>query len=637
MYTNFLYFIVVLLVFSTKQPSLTPRLSAPLTLLSSVGMLALFALVNYWVFRRLDVTMSRLTNSRRVAVLYHRVVGRQSLLALVFFCLHIYLVDVKFYLTTIDLVDNSFTLQGLVALALFLLYLAVVWIFSFGCYCRLTSESCARSSLVLANFKFNLAIILPWVLISGSFDVLRFLPFASLQRHLNTPSGQIIFFAVLLLLFMVFAPPLVLRLWGCRPMPPGNRKSLIERFCREQGFQIREVVLWPTFGRDTFTAGVMGIHRRFRFLLITEPLLSILSDDELRAVLAHELGHVKERHMFFYMIFLLGYLILAYTFFDFFYLLLLASDFPALPARPDASQLTTLSLLSTLPLLILLVVYFRFLFGFFIRNFERQADLHVFTTTGRPLALVSALEKIGLYSGNIRDVPSWHHFSIKQRVDFLLVAASRPFLIRRHRSKLRKALSLYLVILVALGTSAAFLQTGILDTDLDEHLLVKVLNRRIQRDPENPRLRLALGTLQYERNNLQEAVHQLETGLQLDPDNPEIMNNLAWLLATARQSQFFDPKRAVTLAKKAVHISPKAYILDTLAEAYHARGQDHKALAVAEQALAAATGNASYYRKQVKRFRSLVDQEAALPDGTHWRQWYGSRQPGGGNESRDQA
>ncbi|UCG14281.1 MAG: M48 family metalloprotease [Deltaproteobacteria bacterium] len=608
MYTNFIYFIIVLLVFSTQQPSLAPRLSLTVTLGASLGLVLLFALINRWLFRQLARRIAAGHANVNFAVLYHRTVSRQSLLALLFFCAQVYLLDVKFHLIAFAAIRASFTLQGLAALGLFLLHLAIVWYYSYECQCLLSGCSDSRSSMVIANINFNLAILLPWLLISGSFDLLQLLPVGTIHDYLNTPLGQVLFFAVLLVIFMVFAPPLVMRLWGCRPLPPGDKRTFIEKFCREQSFSTREILLWPGFGAGSLTAGVMGLHRRCRYLLVTEGLLNILDEDELRAVLAHELGHVKEKHLFFYLLFLLGYLVLAYPLSVLSFLLVLASDLPVtLTNRTDAQFLTVISTLSTLPLLLLLIFYFRFLFGFFIRNFERQADLHVFRVMPKPSPLISALEKVALYSGNIRDVPSWHHFSIKQRVDYLTAAASEPSLLRFHRRKLNTALAVYMVGLVLVGTVGYLFHVDAIGASFNRHLNIRVLSSMARLEPQNPQLLLRLGTLQYSLNNLKEAVFHLERALSLDPDNPDIMNNLAWILATSRDDPFSQPQRALALAEKAAHASPEAYILDTLAEAYSANGLNHKAVAAAEQALAVASGNRSYYLEQVNKFRRMAE------------------------------
>ena len=64
------------------------------------------------------------------------------------------------------------------------------------------------------------------------------------------------------------------------------------------------------------------------------------------------------------------------------------------------------------------------------------------------------------------------------------------------------------------------------------------------------------------------------------------------------------------MAEKAAENSRKSHILDTLAEAYYVNGQTKKALATAEEALAAAQGDSSYYVKQVERFRRAVEERS---------------------------
>jgi len=613
MYTNFIYFIVVLLIFSTQQLPPTRRLSLFFTFTSSLALLFLFGLINRQVFKRLAARMSGVKVSTHLAVLYHRTVSRQSFLALIFFCAQIYLLDIKYYLSTVALMRSSFTLQGLSALALFLLHLAVVWHFSHECHSLSYTVRSSRSSVIMGNLKFNIAIILPWFLIVGIVDLLQLLPDGVVFQRLNTPMGLVLFYALLLVLFMLFAPPLVLRVWGCRPLLSGAKRSLIEKFCQQEKFRVQEIMLWPSAGAVFLTAGVMGLHRRYRYLLVTQGLLDILDHEELRSVLAHEMGHVKEHHIFFYLLFLLGYLVLATPFSLLTEPLLLAYLPSSLFGTSSGSNLQTLlSLLLALPPLLLLLFYFRFLFGFFIRNFERQADLYGLSVMGRPYPLISALEKVAFYSGNIRDVPSWHHFSIKQRVDFLTEAAGNPSLIRNHRGKIRKALAGYLVGIIAVGVFGYLFYTGAIGKQYNEQLNFKMLSSLVQLEPDNPLLQMQLGTLYSIRNQPKQAVFHLQRALELDPNNPDILNNLAWVFATSKEAPFFQPEKALVLAERAAASSQQSHILDTLAESYYVNGLTLKALATAEKALAAASGDRSYYVKQVERFRRAVEEKNNL-------------------------
>jgi serine/threonine protein kinase len=71
------------------------------------------------------------------------------------------------------------------------------------------------------------------------------------------------------------------------------------------------------------------------------------------------------------------------------------------------------------------------------------------------------------------------------------------------------------------------------------------------------------------------------------PNTLLVMNNIAWLLATADDPRFRDPARAVQLAEKAAHLSPKsADYWSTLGAARHRAGDCKQAVADLEKALA---------------------------------------------------
>ena len=63
------------------------------------------------------------------------------------------------------------------------------------------------------------------------------------------------------------------------------------------------------------TAGVMGLIKQFRYILVTRSLLQRLTPYEIEAVIAHEIGHVKKKHLLFYLIFFAGYMLISYALF----------------------------------------------------------------------------------------------------------------------------------------------------------------------------------------------------------------------------------------------------------------------------------------------------------------------------------
>jgi Zn-dependent protease with chaperone function len=95
-----------------------------------------------------------------------------------------------------------------------------------------------------------------------------------------------------------------------------------------------------------------------------------------------------------------------------------------------------------------LAIYFRLVFGFFSRLFERQADLHIFNYSLSPSYMIQALDHIGVVTGNTHDHPSWHHYSIQERMDFLQSAIQNPRLITQHHRKVKKWVIIYFILLI---------------------------------------------------------------------------------------------------------------------------------------------------------------------------------------------
>ena len=94
-----------------------------------------------------------------------------------------------------------------------------------------------------------------------------------------------------------------------------------------------------------------------------------------------------------------------------------------------------------------------------------------------------------------------------------------------------------------------------------------------------------------------------EKALALEPDNPETLNNLAWLLITSRDPAVPDPERALFFSKQAASLQPTAgYILDTLAAAYWANNMLVQALETEDKAIDHDPANHMFYRRQMEFF-----------------------------------
>jgi tetratricopeptide (TPR) repeat protein len=216
--------------------------------------------------------------------------------------------------------------------------------------------------------------------------------------------------------------------------------------------------------------------------------------------------------------------------------------------------------------------------------------------------LISVFKKIALLSGNDRDVPCWHHFSLGQRIDFLSGYQRDGEQAQIHNYKVYSCLAGYFVALAFVLLGALQVGDGMIASYSGQKLAEEVILEKIENDPGNPLWHQFHGDLLAGRKQYVEAINAFELSLQLYPDNPETLNNLAWLLLTVENRALLDPVRALDLAKNAVEIQARSHILDTLAEAYWQNGKAEMAVETAKRALAGSSGNRGYYRQQLQRF-----------------------------------
>ena len=205
-------------------------------------------------------------------------------------------------------------------------------------------------------------------------------------------------------------------------------------FCKNAHFRHAGMRLWSILPNAT-TAAIIGVVPQFRYVMFTEGLLRDLSPDAIEAVLAHEIGHSYRKHLILYPFVIFGMLACVSLYSLFF------SDF-----FPDMSP-SLMPLTIFIPYAIIIALYFRFVFGFFSRQFEREADLHVFKLGVPVKAMQEALLETARSSGTPPTAPSWHHYSIQERVDFLEKASHNKTLISRHHRRVKIYFAFYLLLL----------------------------------------------------------------------------------------------------------------------------------------------------------------------------------------------
>ena len=533
--------------------------------------------------------------------LYQRLITKLSICAIFILALMVYLFNIKYWLHFIPFFESLSLLQGLSALAIYLALLSTIWYFACPVYQIIFRSGITRKSYIISNYRLNLPLLFPWIFLSLIYDIIEISSFGGADGLFARTEAQMAFFVILLTILMLFMPGLIQYWWRCEPLPKSEKVNRLNDFLIERNFKCRNLLGWPLFEGRMLTAGLMGILPGYRYIMISDSLLEILSVDELKAVLAHEMGHAKYLHLIIYLFFLLGYMILSYGLYDLFIVFYSSQPFFANFFSTKDPQAMNLSyILMPLPMLLSMLIYFRYLMGFFMRNFERQADLYSAVIMGTPEYIINSLEKIAFYSGKSRNIPSWHHFGIKERVDYLTGMFKDPGLIKRHNRFIGTCLLIYLIFLAGLGYLLNF--SGIKERIYYTYL-EKTLSQYVLENPQDITLYQSLAMIYQQMNRFEEAIWTYEKIIRLDQRYAVALNNLAWLLITAPQ-KFRNPERSLELAQQAVDIKKTSIFLDTLAEAYYANGRINKAIDTIDMAISIATENNDYYQKQRKKFLS---------------------------------
>ncbi|MBW1974463.1 MAG: M48 family metalloprotease [Deltaproteobacteria bacterium] len=604
MYTQIIYFLVVLFVFTTGGNSDKLLLGNKTAFLLTCGQFYLFHLICKYLYGR---AAKRVWAGLSIpSMAQHAIESLLNIVAIFFLVLLTYVVQVKRFINHFEIFRFSPTLTALVGLCFYFFYLVIMWRHTVRFHQRFAGSNVVSKDYVKQQFVLYAGLLVPWLFLSGISEILEhLLPF----RMFQTETGEFILFAFGLVLFVTFGPSLMVKAWRCKPILAGERRAELEKFCKEQGFIVKDLLLWPLLGGKGLTAAVVGFLPRWRYILITPGLYHLLNDDELKAVLAHELGHIKLRHMPFYLLFFVAFSAMLYIYGDVGFLLLMKNSlFLQMVFDNGALSQTVLALVCSVPLLAFLIVYFRFVFGYFIRNCERQADLYSMRVIGNPWSLISAFKKISLASGNIEDLPSWHHYSIRQRIEFLKAAYYYPALGVSHDVSLKRAMVVFAVTFVLLAGGGILLKRSEWYKDQGLDVIIHMLAGEFkQKGVTTGEIYAMYGGYLLEKHRYGEAERVLERGLELYPENAEVLNNLAWLYVTAPEP-YRSPEKAVALASKAVKLAPdKPYIWDTLAEAYYITAQYEKALNAISRAVKL-DSNPYYARQMQKILKALKKQ-----------------------------
>jgi len=116
---------------------------------------------------------------------------------------------------------------------------------------------------------------------------------------------------------------------------------------------------------------------------------------------------------------------------------------------------------------------------------------------------------------------------------------------------------------------------------------VSHFNEALRTNPNDVEVHVSLGTAYMQLGKYEPTIRNWTKAVELKPDTADVLNNLAWLLATVNDASVRDADKAVKFALRACELTEhkNPVILDTLAAAYAAAGRFNDAIATAEQAI----------------------------------------------------
>ena len=313
-----------------------------------------------------------------------------------------------------------------------------------------------RMAYVGGELRRQLGLLLvPLVLLLAMQDVARLVH----PDLLDGPHAGVFWLAAGALLFLIF--PWTLRAaWATTPLPAGELRGRLEALAVRCRARLSDIRVLSTHG-GAANAAVAGPLRNLRYVFLTDTLLARLTDDEIEAVFAHELGHVRHRHLALRLA--VGFAPCATWLAARDWLLAQAAAFPLAGIEPGTAVRAALG---TNPVdwcaLALIVVATACGFLWCSRRWEHEADLFacrllswgetgVGSTNCWPGGFgrfAVALERLAAVNGQATDRGGWQHASLDRRIEFLRRAAAWPELADRY------ALTTRLVGAVLIGLAA---------------------------------------------------------------------------------------------------------------------------------------------------------------------------------------
>ena len=318
---------------------------------------------------------------------------------------------------------------------------------------QLNRESSARYSELLSfHLKFLLLPLAPLLIYLTSLDLLVRLPE---QVKLFLVTHPYILIGLLIPVVAgayIFAPLLMQFMWKTIPLPDGELREKLGQLTKRSKMKYRDIAVWQTGSLLIANAAVAGTFGWNRRIFLTDALLRYFSDDQIETIVAHELGHIRYKHIPTYILFSCLYLLSYPLFYRYI-------EQPIMQFLPT-NLVENYPIVSSIGSMLFFIFYFIFGFRYVSRRFEHQADLYAVSLTNRPEAFISALERLAIFNSIPRYVRRIFelfntHPSIYRRVSFVNRSIIGDVGITRYQNYLLEAK--ILVVLLPIFSAAIIL------------------------------------------------------------------------------------------------------------------------------------------------------------------------------------
>ena len=277
------------------------------------------------------------------------------------------------------------SVTAMIAVALYYGLYALPWL-RLDRIAKGASGRAVRNRQLRLGLRGSLAGLLPLALWFGAVDA--FLP----RGFLSDPAHLVLLLAGFILIVHSFSPWLVQLANPTAPLPAGHPVAqMAMALAGDAGVRIEAVRVIELGETRVANALVSGLWPWLRRIYVTDHMLATFSVDEIRAILAHEIGHVRHRHLWCYFGFALGGAL-------------------AIPRLIEALDQLAFLRHSAWGFLIAIGLYWGVTFKFFSRRFERQADRFAVAATGDVAAFQRALKKLAEANGMVRQYAKWDIF-----------------------------------------------------------------------------------------------------------------------------------------------------------------------------------------------------------------------------------